>query len=881
MFFSNLIQLLRNTLIQNQALGMKNPKKLPTSLVIVLFLCSTFCIQAQTRITVPDDYPIVQEAIDAASIGDTIFIKTGSYSEAINVNKSVYILGEDRDQSILSFNDPANGIEINNNIISVFRNLTIERIGNAGNAFKTALGVNLLITECKIIGGNTALNCFNSQNGNIVMHRNIISNQSNAAVNFTNTSNNISLSNNIFDSENGIRLFTATLAGSGNYEIYNNAFLKGPQIFFISSSELPAPFDFHHNLIIPEQEGDLGFDISTLDPSNLIAEAALDIENDYFPLKESLAINAGEGVDPDGSLADIGLHYFPITDNDGDGYFTWGTDPSQCDCDDNNPNVNPGAEENPNNDIDDNCDGITPLDNDGDGYNSEIDCDDMDPEIFPGSPCDDMDPCTENDVLGMDCLCAGTFLDSDNDGSCDFVDCEPENEAVFPGNMEIAYNGLDDDCNPETLDDDLDGDGFDLIDDCDDSNPEVNSEAMEIPFNGIDDDCDEATLDNDMDQDGYGDDVDCDDLNAAINPGATEIPYNGIDEDCDENTPDDDVDGDGFGIDTDCNDMNADVNPEATEIPYNGFDDDCNPDTLEDDLDQDGFNINLDCDDTNPDINPATTEVPYNGIDDDCNEETPDDDLDGDGFNLAEDCDDADPEVNSGASEIPYNGIDDDCNEETPDDDIDMDGYGVDQDCDDSNADINPEAVEIPNNDIDENCDGEILIIDDDGDGYNSDEDCDDTDAEVNPGAAEIPNNDVDEDCDGEALIIDEDMDGFNSDEDCDDQNPDVNPDAEEIANNGIDEDCDGEDLISSVYDEERLLLDVYPNPSNGLITIELTDKIIHQIKIIDLAANTLQKTDTNNKQVKLDISNFPSGLYMLQVEAQDGISYIVKIHKI
>ncbi len=927
---------------------MKNRKYPKLFVFIFLCICWIQNTLAQSTIIVPDDFPIIQEAIDAAATSDTIFIKKGVYSEGIIVNKSLAFIGESRDESIISFNDPALAIDVGNNTISAFSNLTIERVGTLGNAFKTSLGVNLLITNCKILGGNTALNCFNSQNGTVVMHRNIISNQSNSAVNFTNTSNNISLSSNIFDSDNGNRLFTATLAGSGNYEIYNNAFLNGPQIFFISSSELPAQFDFHHNIIIPEQEGNLGFDVSTLDPTNLIANAALDIENDYFPLKESPAINNGEGVDPDGSVADIGLHYFPITDNDGDGYFTWDSNPSLCDCDDTNSAVNPGAEEDPNNTIDDNCDGITPLDNDGDGYGSEIDCDDMDPDVFPGSSCDDNDPCTENDALSMECECIGTFLDEDLDGICDLDDCDPADPEVYPGNTETPYNGKDDDCDPSTLDDDLDQDGFDIDEDCDDTNPEVNLDATEIPFNGIDDDCDETTLDNDQDQDGYGDDVDCDDLDPEINPGVIEIPYNGVDEDCNESTPDDDVDGDGFGIDEDCNDMNAEVNPEAEEIPYNGLDDDCNPETLEDDLDMDGFNLILDCDDANPDINPATTEIPYNGINDDCDEETPDDDLDGDGYFLEDDCDDLNEAINPGMMEIPYNGIDDDCNAETADDDLDMDGYDVDQDCDDTDATINPDAEEIPNNDVDEDCDGEVLIIDEDMDGFNSDEDCDDLDAGINPGAEEIPNNEVDEDCDGLALIIDDDGDGFNSDEDCDDSdatinpnaeeicdevdnncdgqiddglevqtyyvdadmdgygdpdysvelcsqppgtstesgdcddtNPEVNPDAEEIANNGIDEDCDGEDLISSVNNEEHSLLDVYPNPSNGLITIELANNIISQIKLIDLAANVLQKNDTNNRQVKLDISNFPSGLYMLQVESQDGKFYFVKIHKI
>ncbi len=122
---------------------------------------------------------------------------------------------------------------------------------------------------------------------------------------------------------------------------------------------------------------------------------------------------------------------------------------------------------------------------------------------------------------------------------------------------------------------DADGDGYNSDNDCDDTNADINPGQTEIPYNGLDDDCNSATLDDDIDQDGFILLTDCDDTNADINPGQTEIPYNGLDDDCDSTTYDDDIDQDGFVLLTDCDDNNANINPDAIEIPNNGIDEDC------------------------------------------------------------------------------------------------------------------------------------------------------------------------------------------------------------------------------------------------------------------------------------------------------------------
>lgn len=179
-------------------------------------------------------------------------------------------------------------------------------------------------------------------------------------------------------------------------------------------------------------------------------------------------------------------------DGDGDGYF--GDD----DCDDSDPNVNPGADEI--------CNGI------------DDDCDDY---------VDDNDPGVDESTM------YSWYTDQDGD---DYGTADSETKA----------------CDPPYANSVLDGG------DCDDDDSTVNPGAVEV-CNEKDDDCDGDVDVNavdgseyfpDADGDGYGVDDgavllcevldgyseeggDCDDGEELVNPGATEACFNEIDDNCD------------------------------------------------------------------------------------------------------------------------------------------------------------------------------------------------------------------------------------------------------------------------------------------------------------------------------------------------------------
>ena len=135
------------------------------------------------------------------------------------------------------------------------------------------------------------------------------------------------------------------------------------------------------------------------------------------------------------------------------------------------------------------------------------------PSKGPGQPLDS-DPQTHDSPVDSPQDSEVAPIDEDGDGYPEEEDCDDQDPDVNPGAQEVAYNGKDDDCNGQTLDDDLDGDGYLIEEDCDDEDPAVNPGATETWYDGTDQDCDGA---DDYGQDGDGDrpvdqgGTDCDD----------------------------------------------------------------------------------------------------------------------------------------------------------------------------------------------------------------------------------------------------------------------------------------------------------------------------------------------------------------------------------
>lgn len=496
---------------------------------------------------------------------------------------------------------------------------------------------------------------------------------------------------------------------------------------------------------------------------------------------------------------------------------------------------------------------ISETDLDEDGFTAQYDCDDDNPEIYPGADekCDGVDNDCDDEVDEDGSEAKTWYLDRDRDGYGDFdstskrgcdepadnnyaqedagADCNDQDAAVNPAAMEVCGDRIDNDCDgvqdeedentdPDSFGSwylDLDGDGYggdtsivqgcsrpvltpDSGDtggvtadyasetgDCDDTDPYT------FPGAGYRDDSTACMTDADVD--GYGDieavspviaGTDCNDGASWVYPSTRadlEI-CDGLDSNCDGSLGDTEVDGD--------NDLY--VGCVIDDVGWFG----------------DSIDGGSDCDDTKAEVNPGATEE-CNSADDDCDgivDEAgasgesvwyPDDD--GDGFGDINATYTGYAPQDSGDTGAPetVNLIVDSCDDPSSS----ALAYVQNQsDCDDTSSAVNPGVSELcSTTGVDDNCDGDVdentaadvaqWYADSDNDGYGdrygtalnactqpsgyvSDAtDCNDGVLDINPGAQETCNN-QDDDCDlltdgddpsvlGDLWYYDQDGDGY------------------------------------------------------------------------------------------------------------------------
>lgn len=216
---------------------MKNIEKLYNLFLILIIF---FCIHNNFHQTVSaeenlitihyvdingnENFSVIQDAIDYATTGDIIIVKSGLYFENIVIDKTIILRGDNNKNTIIDGRGAGNVIKINAKNIEI-NNFSIQ---NSGIYFPNS-GINCT-SDNNTISNNIINNCFygitlyRSCNNNFEF--NIIKENKNCGIYMKNSSINSFINNTIFNhTYNGIGIYSNSNNNSiKNNILYNNGY---------------------------------------------------------------------------------------------------------------------------------------------------------------------------------------------------------------------------------------------------------------------------------------------------------------------------------------------------------------------------------------------------------------------------------------------------------------------------------------------------------------------------------------------------------------------------------------------------------------------------------------------------------------------------------
>jgi parallel beta-helix repeat protein len=208
------------------------------TLLLVCMLMFRFNVQlvkSESKIWIvdddgPADFHTVQEAINAAAQGDIIFVKAGTYYENVVVNKTISLIGEDKDATII---DGSRGITCSitacgGTVMTIISNkVIVHGFTIKGGEPNTGAGIDLRyvkycnITDNEIFDNGNGINLFSSSH-NFVCNNLIIQNRFGILVS---NSSSDSINENVITSNGvGIDLYDNSNDNNvSNNDIRNNS----------------------------------------------------------------------------------------------------------------------------------------------------------------------------------------------------------------------------------------------------------------------------------------------------------------------------------------------------------------------------------------------------------------------------------------------------------------------------------------------------------------------------------------------------------------------------------------------------------------------------------------------------------------------------------
>jgi len=220
-----------------------------TALVItvisVLFVSTVtglhfFNMAKGTTIIVPDGYPTIQEAINNAASGDTILVRSGVYYERITINKTVALIGENKESTIIDGNASGTVVEVTKDFVSISEftiqnsgdypsnliklnsngnNITNNVLRNSGDRGIEVNFVNNTVADNQITNTFYGILLMHSSGNNIL--RNNVSFSTNGIMLYEGCTDNFVYANNISNNNRGIYIGPVPAGGSSQISYYN------------------------------------------------------------------------------------------------------------------------------------------------------------------------------------------------------------------------------------------------------------------------------------------------------------------------------------------------------------------------------------------------------------------------------------------------------------------------------------------------------------------------------------------------------------------------------------------------------------------------------------------------------------------------------------
>jgi len=160
------------------------------------------------------NYSEIQNAIDNASDGDTIFVYNGIYPAEIVINKSIILLGEDKDMTIIQGGRDGFLIEVDSVTI---KNFTITQCGQFWNRCAILVTTNDNIISNNRIINNYKLNCIKiDHSNNNLISNNTISDNIYFGIRLEYANNNVIINNYV----NNNKAYGMTISAESSNNIF-------------------------------------------------------------------------------------------------------------------------------------------------------------------------------------------------------------------------------------------------------------------------------------------------------------------------------------------------------------------------------------------------------------------------------------------------------------------------------------------------------------------------------------------------------------------------------------------------------------------------------------------------------------------------------------